>query len=129
MEKIYCLAVVLLVGLAAANGNVCTKPEVSAQSYTTPDATILTNIGFVAEFTLKCGNGVQNPALFAELGGKTQPVARIGANKYQVRPLLFVGYMGCMLHSNQAPAPMVQGAFGQGTRGTPYVSLGCCDLF
>lgn len=87
MEKICCLAVILLVGLSAANANVCSKPEVSAQSYTTPDATILTNIGFVAEFTLKCGNGVQNPALFAELGGKTQPVARIGANKYQVRPL------------------------------------------
>ncbi|KAE8751641.1 hypothetical protein FOCC_FOCC001489 [Frankliniella occidentalis] len=84
MEKLFCLLAVLsLAGLSAAS-SACTKPEVSAQSYTTPDATILTNIGFVAEFTLTCGNGIQNPPLFAELGGKTQPVARIGANKYQV---------------------------------------------
>lgn len=85
MEKL-CSFLVLaaLIGFSAANSNICTKPEVSAQSYTTPDATILTNIGFVAEFSLKCGNGVQNPSLFAELGGKTQSVARIGNNKYQV---------------------------------------------
>uniref|UniRef100_A0A1D1Y7W0 Translocon-associated protein subunit delta n=1 Tax=Anthurium amnicola TaxID=1678845 RepID=A0A1D1Y7W0_9ARAE len=85
MEKFACLLVVLasIAGLSAATA-VCSGPEVSATSYTSPDATVLTNIGFVAEFTLKCGNGVQNPALFAELNGKTQPVARIGPNKYQV---------------------------------------------
>ena len=84
MEKI-CLSLALLLSvICISSANICTKPEVSAQSYTTPDATILTNIGFVAEFTLKCGNGALNPSLFAELGGKTQPVARIGANKYQV---------------------------------------------
>ena len=88
MEKIYCCLVLVLGVIGLSSANVCTQPEVSAQSYTTPDATILTNIGFVAEFSLKCGNGVQNPALFAELGGKTQPVARIGPNKYQVRSYL-----------------------------------------
>lgn len=85
MEKICCCLALLLSVISLSSANVCTKPEVSAQSYTTPDATILTNIGFVAEFSLKCSNGVQNPALFAELGGKTQPVAHIGPNKYQVR--------------------------------------------
>lgn len=37
--------------------------------------------------------------------------------------------MGCMLHSNQAPVPTVQGAFGQGACATPFLSLRFCDMF
>lgn len=66
-------------------GNTCTKPEVTASQYTTQDATVLTNIAYVAEFTLKCSNGVKGLPLYAEVAGKTLPAARVGEeNKYQV---------------------------------------------
>jgi len=67
------------------SADVCTKPEVSASAYTTQDATVLTNIAFVAELTLNCGNLVTGLPLYAEINGKTLPAARIGdGNKYQV---------------------------------------------
>lgn len=62
----------------------CLKPEVSANAYTSPDATVLTSIAFVAEFTLKCSNNVKGIPLYAEVNGKTVPAARIGEDKYQV---------------------------------------------
>ncbi|XP_049784647.1 translocon-associated protein subunit delta [Schistocerca cancellata] len=62
----------------------CTKPEVSASAYTTPDATVLVNVAFVAEFTLKCSNGAKGIPLYAEINGRTVPAARIGDDKYQV---------------------------------------------
>lgn len=65
-------------------GNTCTKPEVTASAYTTQDATVLTNIAFIAEFTLKCSNGVKGIPLYAEVNGKTLPAAKTGDNKYQV---------------------------------------------
>lgn len=72
----------MLITFSAANS--CSKPEVSASAYTTQDATVLTNIAFVAEFTLKCANGVKGIPLYAEINGKTLPAARIGEDKYQV---------------------------------------------
>lgn len=75
----------LLVLFNFALADVCTKPEVSASAYTTQDATVLTSIAFVAEFTLKCGNHVIGLPLYAEINGKTLPAARIGDdNRYQV---------------------------------------------
>ncbi|KAK6638960.1 hypothetical protein RUM43_007230 [Polyplax serrata] len=63
----------------------CTKPEVSATSYTTQDATVLTSLAFITEFTLKCGNGVKGLPLHAEVDGKTLPAVRLNdENRYQV---------------------------------------------
>lgn len=59
--------------ISLAYCDTCTKPEVSASSYTTQDATVLTNLAFIAEFTLKCGNGVKGVPLHAEVNGKTLP--------------------------------------------------------
>ena len=59
--------------LACVAAETCTKPEVSATSYTTQDATVLTHLGFIVEFTLKCGNGAKGVALYAEVNGKTFP--------------------------------------------------------
>ncbi|XP_069686969.1 translocon-associated protein subunit delta [Periplaneta americana] len=82
--KMYSL-VCMLILVSYSSADVCTKPEVSASAYTTQDATVLTNIAFVAEFTLKCGNHVTGLPLYAEINGKTLPAARIGDdNKYQV---------------------------------------------
>ncbi|XP_037949382.1 translocon-associated protein subunit delta-like [Teleopsis dalmanni] len=80
------LFTVLLISLWTANGlaATCTKPKVTVNAFSTQDATILTTLAHVGEFTLTCGNGEQ-PALFAEFPcGALVPVARIGDNKYQV---------------------------------------------
>lgn len=64
----------------------CTSPTVeSATSFTTQDATIVSQIAFITEFTLKCSNKAsETTPLFAEVGGKLSPVARIGTDKFQV---------------------------------------------
>lgn len=69
----------------------CSNPEVKATSFTTQDATIVTNIAFIAEFSLKCTPSVpQSIPLYAEIDGKVMPTARIGENKYQVSCEIYV---------------------------------------
>lgn len=85
MISVNVLFVLAIFTFAHTSANVCVKPEVTASAYTTQDATILTNIAFVAEFTLKCGNQISGLPLYAEINGKTLPAARVGDdNKYQV---------------------------------------------
>ncbi|KDR24467.1 translocon-associated protein subunit delta [Zootermopsis nevadensis] len=60
-----------------ALADVCSKPEVSASAYTTQDATVLTDVAFVAEFTLNCGNHVTRLPLYAEVNGKMLPAAMV----------------------------------------------------
>ncbi|XP_067012758.1 translocon-associated protein subunit delta [Anabrus simplex] len=81
----YLRIVAFLAVLCLTTADTCSKPEVSASAYTTQDATVLTNIAFIAEFHLKCANGVEGVPLYAEINGKTIPAARIGeGNHYQV---------------------------------------------
>lgn len=64
----------------------CTDPTVESSSFTTQDATIVSQIAFISEFTLKCSNKAsETTPLFAEVDGKLTPVARVGADKFQVR--------------------------------------------
>uniref|UniRef100_A0A1B6D3S5 Translocon-associated protein subunit delta n=1 Tax=Clastoptera arizonana TaxID=38151 RepID=A0A1B6D3S5_9HEMI len=84
MAKLYLCIYSLVVVFTFTAGEACSKPEVSATSYTTQDATVLTNIAFVTEFTLKCDSGVKRIPLYAEINGKTLPAARISDDKYQV---------------------------------------------
>lgn len=88
-EKMGCrnafLNICFLVLFTYTVADVCTKPKVSASAYTTQDATVLTNIAFVAELSLNCENHVTGLPLYAEINGRTLPAARIGDdNKYQV---------------------------------------------
>ncbi|XP_011497072.1 PREDICTED: translocon-associated protein subunit delta [Ceratosolen solmsi marchali] len=63
----------------------CQKPEVTALAYITGDATILTQIAFTTQFSLKCINGIKGISLYAEVNGKALPAVRLSAeNKYQV---------------------------------------------
>lgn len=64
----------------------CTNPTVeSVKSFTTQDATIVSQIAFITEFTLKCNNKAsETTQLFAEFDGKFSPVARIGIDQFQV---------------------------------------------
>ncbi|XP_058060700.1 translocon-associated protein subunit delta [Anopheles bellator] len=83
----FVLASVVLCGLAvtSSEASACLNPDVKTNFYSTSDATIVSQIGFVTEFTLKCSNaGAEKLPLFAEVLGKLAPVVRIGDNKYQV---------------------------------------------
>jgi translocon-associated protein subunit delta len=71
----------LFVGLSVASS--CTNPEVKTTFFSTTDATIVSQIAYVAEFSLKCA-GAENIPLFAEVEGKLSPAVRTGDNKYQV---------------------------------------------
>ncbi|XP_059044883.1 translocon-associated protein subunit delta [Achroia grisella] len=63
----------------------CQNPKVDAASFTSLDATVVTQIAYITEFTLKCDNPLpENYALYAEVEGRPLTAARIGENKYQV---------------------------------------------
>lgn len=77
-------ALLISLFVASAYGTACTSPKATVTSFSTQDATILTQLAHVGEFTLKCGNGAK-PTLFAEFPcGKVVPVAQVGDEKYQV---------------------------------------------
>ncbi|XP_028140133.1 translocon-associated protein subunit delta [Diabrotica virgifera virgifera] len=61
----------------------CTNPEVSSKSFTTLDATIVTNIAYISEFSIKCGSGKLGN-LYAALNGHISPVSLVGNDKFQV---------------------------------------------
>lgn len=61
----------------------CTNPQVTSNSFTTQDATIVANIGYIAEFSVKCTSGTLSN-LYAELNGNIIPVSSIGNDKFQV---------------------------------------------
>lgn len=57
----------------------------SVKSFTTQDATIVSQIAYIAEFELIC-DGPESAPIFAEFDGQLSPVSRTGANQFQVRP-------------------------------------------
>lgn len=83
MKQILC-ALVYSLTILCVFGNTCTTPEVHVKSFTNEDATIVTNIAFIAEFTVSCGNGATINNLYADIGNNLVPVARTGEGKYQV---------------------------------------------
>lgn len=67
----------------------CSKPEVTSNSFSTQDATIVSNIAYISEFTVKCGSG-DIGSIYAELDGNVVPVSVVGPNRYQVRKFLLL---------------------------------------
>ncbi|RVE48365.1 hypothetical protein evm_006926 [Chilo suppressalis] len=77
-----CFAIISLSGAFAQS---CENPQVEAASFTSLDATVVTQIAYITEFTLKCSNPLPaNYALYAEVDGKSLTAARVGENRYQV---------------------------------------------
>ncbi|EDW32524.1 GL10399 [Drosophila persimilis] len=77
------LVALCLIALMGASG-VYGSCKATVSSFSTQDATILTQLAHVAELTLQCSNSAQ-PSLFAEFPcGKVVPVAKVGDSKYQV---------------------------------------------
>lgn len=63
----------------------CNKLSTEAVSFTSLDATVVTQIAFITVFTLKCETPLpENYALYVEVDGKVLPAARVSENKYQV---------------------------------------------
>ncbi|XP_045603376.1 translocon-associated protein subunit delta [Procambarus clarkii] len=71
--------------VAAAAGETCTGAQVEAVGFTSQDATIVTKIAYIADFTLSCSNGAKDISLYAETVDGIVGVARsVDGVKYQV---------------------------------------------
>lgn len=83
MFKFIVLAV-LSVLAAPAFGAQCTSPTVSATSFTSSDATIVSQVASIVDLTFKCSTG-EVTQLYAEVFGQILQVAKVsGIDKYQV---------------------------------------------
>ncbi|KAI5645051.1 translocon-associated protein, delta subunit precursor (TRAP-delta) domain-containing protein [Phthorimaea operculella] len=81
----YFAPLLLVAFLSGALAESCQNPKVEASSFTSLDATVVTQIAYITELTLSCDNKIpENYALYAEVDGKPLTAARIGENKYQV---------------------------------------------
>ncbi|CAH2242405.1 jg26667 [Pararge aegeria aegeria] len=79
------LLTIFALAISGSLGDSCQNPKVEAAYFTSLDATVVTQIAYITEFTLKCDNPLpENYALYAEVEGKPLTAARIGENKYQV---------------------------------------------
>ncbi|EDW85523.1 uncharacterized protein Dwil_GK23102 [Drosophila willistoni] len=77
-------AIYLVAVLACQASRAYASCEATVKSFSSHDATILTQLGYIAEFSIEC-NPKSELSLFAELpSGKVVPVAKIRDNKYQV---------------------------------------------
>lgn len=82
-KNVICLFV--LISITGVFGDTCKNPKVDASSFTSLDATVVTQVAYITEFTLKCDNDLaENYALYAEVDGKSLTAARISKDKYQV---------------------------------------------
>lgn len=81
--------VIISLVLAVLNGALaesCRNPRAEAASFTSEDATIVSQIAYIAEFSLQCdGDLPKDYALYAEVEGRPLTAARVGENKYQVK--------------------------------------------
>lgn len=76
---------VLAIVASSALGLTCNSPQVESTSFTTQDATIVSQIAFISEFSLKCSNSEATKLpLFAEVDGRLSPVVRLSADRFQV---------------------------------------------
>lgn len=98
------IVAIFAVALAgSAYGESCQNPKVEASSFTSLDATVVTEIAYITEFTLKCDNALpENYALYAEVAGRPLSAARVGENKYQVR-LQNISLHDFLSHSHRTP--------------------------
>lgn len=63
----------------------CANPSVSVKSYTTEDATILTNVAYIIQFNIKCpNNSPYTGNLYALTKQNIVPVASTRDNEFQV---------------------------------------------
>ncbi|KAF5282358.1 hypothetical protein FQA39_LY17602 [Lamprigera yunnana] len=76
-------ALIVTISFYSASCNTCKNFEISSKSFTTQDATIVTNIAYVSEFSVKCSSGSFSHA-YADVEGAIIPVFEVGPNTFQV---------------------------------------------
>lgn len=78
-------AILFAACLAVSSASSCPNQELVSTSFTTQDATILTNIAYVSQFKLTCNGQAAEIPLYAEVGGKPLSVVKSKeTNEYQV---------------------------------------------
>nr|CAH7768424.1 unnamed protein product [Callosobruchus chinensis] len=82
MAKIIAL-VLFSVFISSGLCSSCANLDVSSSSFTTQDATIVSKIAYISEFTVKCSSG-EVGSLYAEVDNNVVPVSVVGSNKFQV---------------------------------------------
>lgn len=66
-------------------GDTCENPTFNPKVYTTTDGTVVTDVAFIAEFTVSCPNGAKDMTLYADINGKALPVMKsMDNNRYQI---------------------------------------------
>ncbi|GFR74008.1 translocon-associated protein subunit delta [Elysia marginata] len=66
------------------SGDTCLAPQVTSQTYTTPEAVVSFDTVLIVEFSLACKNNLKNINLYADVAGRTLPATKTGEpNKYQ----------------------------------------------
>lgn len=85
MSRILFVALCTVLCSSCLASSLCKNPKVDTKYFTTGDATIVSHIALIGEFTVTCADANANGLpLFAEIDGRLTPVARVGSNKYQV---------------------------------------------
>lgn len=80
---------VIFVTISVGYCSSCINPEITSETFTTQDATIVTNIAYVSEFQVKCKTGAATN-LYADIEGNIVPVSIVGQGVYQVCLLLML---------------------------------------
>lgn len=89
-------------GLSVGYSDRCLNPEISSETFTTQDATIVTNIAYICEFQVRCKSGVA-ANLYAEIDGSIVPISVIGPNTHQVSfPIMYHNHISTILISRLA---------------------------
>ncbi|KAG0726578.1 Translocon-associated protein subunit delta [Chionoecetes opilio] len=79
------VAVILAFLVAVVAGETCTGAQVDSVGFTSQDATIVTKIAYISDFTLSCSNGAKDVSLYAETVDGIVSVPRsVDGVKYQV---------------------------------------------
>ncbi|KAL3286317.1 hypothetical protein HHI36_000826 [Cryptolaemus montrouzieri] len=62
----------------------CVNPQITSSSFTTDDATYLTNIAYIGVFEVKCESNDEIRNLYADINGNLAPVSIVDKNKFQI---------------------------------------------
>ncbi|GFT70317.1 translocon-associated protein subunit delta [Nephila pilipes] len=68
-----------------ASGEVCKNPQIDANTYTTVDGMVITDVALISEFSVSCDSQRKDYVLIADKKGRQIPAIRSADNsKYQI---------------------------------------------
>ncbi|GIY82150.1 translocon-associated protein subunit delta [Caerostris darwini] len=85
MSRYSVVSILLFSLMCSALGEECKNPKVKSRYYTTVDGMVVSEVAFVAEFTVECDSPKKDLVLFADKNGKQIPAIRSAdGTKYQI---------------------------------------------